>query len=168
VRLRLDRRAFAYWVPGSGWTVEAGVFEIRAGASSRDIRATAELTLDGEKVSSTVDYRNPRDGFPRADFLALHGGPVPDGVPEYTVDTAFEEMRGPAAAIFRGVLRLAEKAVNRRIADPVTRLLIAQTRRDANARILPLLTDGKITPSAARRLLKLVKGRSVGRIVRGR
>jgi beta-glucosidase len=42
----LDRRAFAFWDPGShGWVVEPGDFEIRVGASSRDIRAVATVTV---------------------------------------------------------------------------------------------------------------------------
>ncbi|GIJ44347.1 glycosyl hydrolase [Virgisporangium aliadipatigenens] len=160
VRLRLDRRAFAYWVPGTGWTVEAGTFEIRAGASSRDIRATATITLDGATLPSTVEYRDPRGGFPRDEFLALHGGPVPEDAPEYTMDTAFEDMPGAAAALLRGVLRTAETVVNRTVDDPVTRLLISQTRKDANPRILPLVSDGRITPRMARALFRLVRARS--------
>lgn len=46
VVIRLDRRAFAFWDPDThGWLVEPGDFEIRIGASSRDIRAVAEVTV---------------------------------------------------------------------------------------------------------------------------
>jgi beta-glucosidase len=46
VVLRLDRRAFAFWDPEThDWLVEPGEFEIRVGASSRDIRATALVTV---------------------------------------------------------------------------------------------------------------------------
>jgi beta-glucosidase len=43
VRFTLDERAFAYW--RSGWVVEPGDFELRCGSSSRDIRATAKISL---------------------------------------------------------------------------------------------------------------------------
>ncbi len=44
VRFVLGSRAFSFWGDG-GWVTEPGVFELRCGSSSRDIRATAEVTL---------------------------------------------------------------------------------------------------------------------------
>jgi len=58
VELELDARAFAYWDDGRGdWTVEGGEFELRIGASSRDIRLTATVTLagDGSAAPLTAD-----------------------------------------------------------------------------------------------------------------
>jgi beta-glucosidase len=62
VELELGARAFAYWHDGLGdWTVEGGEFELRIGASSRDIRLTATITLAGAgsaaplTVDSTVE-----------------------------------------------------------------------------------------------------------------
>jgi beta-glucosidase len=43
VRLTLERRAFQFW--NDGWTLEPGEFELMCGSSSRDIRATARLSL---------------------------------------------------------------------------------------------------------------------------
>jgi beta-glucosidase len=46
-RLTLDRRAFCAWDPRTrGWTVDGRAFELRLGASSRDIRATARLEVE--------------------------------------------------------------------------------------------------------------------------
>ena len=46
VVIGLDRRAFAFWDPDvSDWVVEPGEFQIRIGASSRDIRAVAVVTV---------------------------------------------------------------------------------------------------------------------------
>jgi beta-glucosidase len=48
VRLQLDSRAFAYWSPKhSDWAISPGVFELRIGASSRDIRLTTTVELPG-------------------------------------------------------------------------------------------------------------------------
>jgi beta-glucosidase len=47
VRFMLDARALSCWDPSkSGWVAEPGEFELRAGASSRDIRARARFTLE--------------------------------------------------------------------------------------------------------------------------
>jgi beta-glucosidase len=46
VVIGLDRRAFAFWDPDRhDWVVEPGEFEIRIGASSRDIKAVAVVTV---------------------------------------------------------------------------------------------------------------------------
>ncbi len=46
VQLTLDRSAFSYWDPtAKAWTADPGQFEIQVGASSRDIRLRAPLTL---------------------------------------------------------------------------------------------------------------------------
>jgi beta-glucosidase len=47
VRLTLGPRAFAFWDPAAGdWVAEPGEFELAIGASSRDLRARASVTLD--------------------------------------------------------------------------------------------------------------------------
>ena len=46
VSFDLDQRAMAYYDPeASDWAVDPGTFEIRVGASSRDIRARASLEV---------------------------------------------------------------------------------------------------------------------------
>ncbi len=46
--IELDRRAFAHWHPGAhDWAVEPGEVTVLAGASSRDVRARAVVTLPG-------------------------------------------------------------------------------------------------------------------------
>ena len=51
VRFALVPRALSYWDPSKGdigeWVAEPGEFELRAGASSRDIRSRATFTLRG-------------------------------------------------------------------------------------------------------------------------
>jgi beta-glucosidase len=46
VELSLDRRAFSFYDPEAhGWVAEAGAFEVRVGASSRDLRLRADYRL---------------------------------------------------------------------------------------------------------------------------
>jgi beta-glucosidase len=46
VTLRIEPRAFAFFdAKANAWVVEPGVFELRAGRSSRAIRATARVSV---------------------------------------------------------------------------------------------------------------------------
>ena len=48
VEIALDSRSFAFWHPVLGrWAIESGSFEIRVGASSRDIRSVATVEITG-------------------------------------------------------------------------------------------------------------------------
>jgi beta-glucosidase len=52
VTIGLDARAFAWWsTPLQRWVVEGGRFEVRVGASSRDIRAAVTIELPGDDVA---------------------------------------------------------------------------------------------------------------------
>jgi beta-glucosidase len=58
----LDMRAFAFWdVALDRWFVEGGEFEIRFGASSRDIRAVAAVTLAGDPVTPPLGANSTAD-----------------------------------------------------------------------------------------------------------
>jgi beta-glucosidase len=60
VTVMLDARAFAWWhVPQQRWLVEGGQFEIRVGASSRDIRSRATIELPGDGTASSPAAGSP-------------------------------------------------------------------------------------------------------------
>jgi hypothetical protein len=62
VELELGERAFAFWdVEVGGWTVEPGAFEVLVGASSRDLRGSATLSVHGRGVRGARRTR----GLPR-------------------------------------------------------------------------------------------------------
>jgi len=68
VTFTLPPRAFAYCdVPGKRWKADAGVYDIEAGASSRDIRQTAALRLSADYLEpipflgDVVSRRDPGD-----------------------------------------------------------------------------------------------------------
>jgi beta-glucosidase len=51
VEVALDARAFAFFdVAVGGWRIEAGRFEISAGFSATDLRASAEISRAGEML----------------------------------------------------------------------------------------------------------------------
>ncbi len=61
LRLRLDRRAFAFWDAGAhAWAVESGEFEISVGASSRDLRLRATIHVEAaDPVRPRFDRHTP-------------------------------------------------------------------------------------------------------------
>src|SRR5690625_1594092 len=51
VRIQIRREELAYWHPGADrWVVEDGEYHFQVGASSRDLRSTAVVQVDGETV----------------------------------------------------------------------------------------------------------------------
>lgn len=70
VTLELDSRSFAFWHPIlKRWAIESGEFEIRVGASSRDIRVTSTVSVVG-----TDNILDLTLGTSIADALAHPGG----------------------------------------------------------------------------------------------
>ena len=80
VSITLDKRAFAFFnVNTNDWCVESGKFDILVGASSRDIKLQATLTVKAEAVE-IPDYRAAAPAYyddvaniSRDDFAAIYG-----------------------------------------------------------------------------------------------
>jgi beta-glucosidase len=87
--ITLNSRAFAYYNTNiHDWHVESGRYIIALGASSRDIRLTAEVDVTSSKEAVPIpDYRAVAPNYyclkdealhiPKEDFSALYGGPLP-------------------------------------------------------------------------------------------
>ncbi len=59
VSFALDRRAFAYYdVEAADWRVESGIFELGVGSSSREIKLTAEVEIEGDTPIIRPVHRN--------------------------------------------------------------------------------------------------------------
>ena len=120
VTIPLDDKAFRYWnVKTDRWEVEGGSYQLRVGASSADIRLTAEVSLKGTNapdpyegldllhyVSGQITYVTD------AEFEALLGHPVPEDVVRIDRNMTLGEMdhgRSPlgwaASAVLGHLLR---------------------------------------------------------------
>lgn len=85
VSIAFNDRSFAVWnVRENGWVIEGGVYEMRIGASSRDIRLRAEVRKDGAVVNPYADtdfssyYRADIQNVSDGSFAALLGHAIPN------------------------------------------------------------------------------------------
>lgn len=116
VTIPLDDKAFRYWnVKTDRWEVEGGSYQLRVGASSADIRLTAEVSVKG------TDAPDPYEGLDLlhyvsgqityvtdAEFEALLGRPVPEDVVRIDRNMTLGEMdhgRSPLGWVAQKVLR---------------------------------------------------------------
>ena len=85
VTLPLDDKAFRYWnTRTDGWEIEGGRYEVRVGASSADIRLTAEVDIRGTNApdpyagKALPHYKSGSvQNVPDAEWEALLGHPIP-------------------------------------------------------------------------------------------
>ena len=116
VTITLDDKAFRYWnVKTNAWEVEGGSYQLRVGASSVDIRLTADITVKGTNapdpyaglslthyVSGQITYVTD------AEFEALLGHPIPEDVVRIDRNMTLGEMdhgRSPLGWLAQKVLR---------------------------------------------------------------
>ncbi len=86
VSISLNDRSFAVWsIVENRWAIEPGIYEIRIGASSRDIRLTAEIRKEGTAVQNPYEgsafevYRNGQVlNITDESFETLLGYPIPN------------------------------------------------------------------------------------------
>ncbi|HEY7225721.1 MAG TPA: glycoside hydrolase family 3 C-terminal domain-containing protein [Micromonosporaceae bacterium] len=147
--IRLDHRAFAFWdVSRHEWTVEQGEFQIRLGASSRDIRAVLPVTIAAPPVAGLVpgppSYHDvcPTSRFDRDDFARVYGMTLPENVPDrrggYTQNTPIADMDHAAARALLRVLRWgARRALHVGEGSPEL-LLVERTIGEMTPRMLSM------------------------------
>ena len=85
VTLPLDDKAFRYWNTSTdGWEIEGGRYEVSVGASSADIRLTADVDIRGTNATDPYagkalpHYKSGSvQNVPDAEWEALLGHPIP-------------------------------------------------------------------------------------------
>jgi beta-glucosidase len=162
VVLTLHRRAFAVWDPASaGWVVEAGTFEVRVGASSRDIRSAARIEVPGDGVDLVPSRYDPDD------FAARYGAAVPANDVErpgrYTVDTALGDMRHPVPRLLLAGLTRIARFVFRSTPDSPTVLIIDRLLSESPVRMLPMISQGRLSLRTARALVAVTNALTIRR-----
>ena len=100
VTIPLDRAAFAFYAIEAGnWAIETGEYEIRIGASSRDIRLRHTVVLDGG--TDVIDEARRRPTFTQGrltvdddTFTAMLGKPIPpaDSIRPFHLNSTLAEV----------------------------------------------------------------------------
>lgn len=161
VRIELDRRAFAVWdVASASWCVEAGAYEVRIGASSRDIRHTITLDVESDDVVQPV----PAPEGPLAtdeELAALLGHPVPAPRPllPFHRDSLLVDLR--ETTLGRVVLRVLV-ALQRQMMPPppdeLTRRVLERGMLESPLRTLAAGVGGEHALRWVDRLVRLLNG----------
>ena len=174
VAIALDDKAFRYWnVKTNAWEVEGGSYQLRVGASSVDIRLTADITVKGTNapdpyaglslthyVSGQITYVTD------AEFEALLGHPIPEDIVRIDRNMTLGEMdhgRSPLGWLAQKVLRSRLDAS------------FAKGKPDLNTvfqynmplRALAKMTNGMVSMGMVDGLVWELKGFWLGGIVRG-
>lgn len=162
----LDGRAFAWFDADAGaWTTSGGVVELRVGASSRDIRLTAEISLPGE--ATTVRHPHPlRDGqFAAGSFDAWLGRPPPAPEPArpFHLNSTMAELRATWLGRLLRAAFAASFAKRMRLdqLEPAPRKMFMAMLADMPLRSLVLQSGGALGFRTANALAALADGRPV-------
>lgn len=174
VTLLLGRRAFAYYNTAvHDWAVESGAYEIRVGASSRDIRLNESVTVTAEKPVPAPDYRaaapcyydltNGIAHVPEAAFTALYGKALParemrPGEP-HTVNATMREITDrPLGRLLYKVVR--KKAAGMFGGDEDMRRMAESMLDEAPLRMLLMAGGGMVTPRMLSGIVDLLNRRT--------
>lgn len=170
VAIPLDDKAFRYYnVRTHRWETESGSYEIRVGASSRDIRMTAMVQVAGGEAPAPYDLTQLPSyvsgkvtEVEDMEFSALLGRPIPESrwdrnAPLQLNDT-FSQLCYARSRIGRLVYRIFQGQVNRAVAKG-TPDLNAMFRLSMPFRGVAKMTGGAVDMAMAEALVEVFNGR---------
>ena len=169
VSFMLDDRSFSVW--NGGWKVPGGVYTVELGASSADIRLSAQLTVEGEELPAPAWqrgtwYEHLRGKPTDRDFEALYGGPI-QPEPEikkgrFTMEMSSREMKD-RSGIMKSMFKATEKTIAKGFGgkvdydDPTFKMMV-MSGGDAPLRAAVLSSGGTFPANMAEGMLALANG----------
>ncbi len=180
VTFSLDTRAFAFYDTASrDWQVEEGDFEIRIGASSRDIRLkeTVHVQSDfkpGESREPAIYFNPPKPPFKVADrdFALLLGKDIPpvDPVKPFNLTSTIEEIQEKwlGRVLYRRVLKEALKMIGDE-PDETTRKIIDYGVRETPLKSIVLMSGGEFGFKLVEAIIHFLNGnilKGAGRLLK--
>ena len=174
VSFPLDERSFAVW--NRGWKVPGGVYEIRVGASSRDIRLTGTLEVAGDPIP-TPDWQagswyETMKGTPlRDEWERVMGRPIPITTEpqkgQFTLDNSCMEMKD-SSLVMKIQYKVTEGIIAKSFggkkdySDPAFKMMMV-CATDCPMRAVVISAGGAMTDGLAQGLVEMANGR----IIRG-
>lgn len=169
VALTLDEAAFAYYRTASrDWVVEPGEYEIRIGASSRDVRLQQRIVLerpamgDLEHAAPAPELVDGRLAVDDETFAAMLGKPIPTPQPvrPFHINSTFLDI----AATWLGG-KVADAAKAQFLArmgdnlDDATRRMVEAMAADTPLRLVVLFSGGRVKFAHIEALIAVLNGR---------
>ena len=166
----LDERAYAVW--HNGWKVPAGEYEIMLGASSRDIRLSAFVKIEGEIIKTPENlsgtfYETLKGAPSHEEWEILTGGKIKAekerAKGEFDMDSTCLEMK-PYSFIMK-IQYLLTKALTGKITgtkrkdDETAYKMMVTSALDSPMRALVTHSAGKIKEKTVLGLLDMANGR---------
>ena len=168
ITVDLDPHAFAFYdVEAGDWATAPGEYEIRVGASSRDIRLRQRLVVDGKPIGDDTSgsigndrpiFENPRLKVDDETFSAMLGRPVPppENVHPFHLNSTLSELE--TTRLGRLVARRFKARFAERMdgSDPATRKMVERMAADTPLRSLVLFSGGRISFALAEAFVAVV------------
>ena len=176
VRVDISKESLAVWT-GVGWRVPGGVYRLKLGSGSEDIRLVSELSCPAVALPAppeTPSWYFAPQGKPRtADFVRLLGRRVEARARKkggYTMENTLLDLcadSAPARAVYRVMEQMIARSSGGDRASPEYKMMLSSA---ADASRSGMQINGGIRGPWLGALLELANGkyaRGLGRLVRG-
>lgn len=175
VEIELSKRAFAFYNADEAiWQVESGDFELMVGASSRDIRLTADVYVESTSEANIPDYSKTAPSYYTADvknisdkeFEVLLGRKMPPREFEEGMVLTMANSLGDAAHTKWGgkINGLLDKAVDIAMkGDPATGGMVKAMALEIPIRNFVTMSSGVFSEEMAKGLLMMLNGEKSGK-----
>jgi len=173
VSFKLDKRAFAYYnTKLADWHVESGEYELRIGASSRDIRGSVRIRVNSTVDVSVPDFRETAPAYydlksgissvPDEQFVAILGRPLPprerDKSKPFDENATFGEISEKLIGrVFANRVKKEAAKVMAGMADDIGEML-SRMFEDMPLRSLVMVAGGQVPPKLIEGLLTALNG----------
>ena len=177
VEFNLCDRTFSVWL--DTWRIPTGSYTVQLGASSRDIRLSADVEISGEEVKTPAhlldSWYTTLDGAPdREEWVGLMGCPVPEAKEtrrgEFTMDSTPFEMR-ESSLVMKILCKITERVIaksfdgKRDLTNPAYRMMLTSAV-DGPMRTIVISGGGMMSEPVARGLLDMANGRFLRGLLR--
>lgn len=174
VSLTLTPRAFCYFdVNAHEWAAESGDYEIRVGASSRDIKSICTVSVTAKNEASTFDYEKNAPSYldlsngvdiKDAEFTALIGAPLPPREKTkrepHTVNSTIAEIQD---RFFGRVLAKAMKKKSEQLMgdNEDMKLMVSAMLEEAPLRMLLMTGGDAMSPEKLNGIVEILNGHPI-------